>query len=144
MLTNIEFAFNAPHRLHAACKIAARRWSHAQTLVVYCADTSRLTQFDTLLWSFDDLSFVPHVWAQDPLAAQTPVLLTTAALALPRFDLLLNLDDDCPPFFTQFKTVLEVVSQDADDREAARQRWRHYQQAGHAIQRMDLSNQASS
>lgn len=137
--TTIEFAFNASNRLLAACQFTARRWSHAQQLVVYCADASRLNQFDALLWSFDDLSFVPHVWAHDPLATQTPVLLTNTALSLPQAGLLLNLDDDCPPFFAQFQQVLEVVSLDPDDREAARLRWRHYQQAGHPIHRIDLS-----
>ena len=52
---------------------------------------------------------------------------------------LLNLDDDCPPGFDAFDRLLEIVSDDPDDRQAARQRWRIYQTAGHAPQSHDLS-----
>lgn len=128
-MTRIDFAFGAPDRLRAACRTARKRFQAGQRLVVYCADGGRLAAFDRMLWALEDVSFVPHVLANDALAADTPVLLTAgdpaAALALATTGdsrpWLLNLDDGCPPNFDGYERLLEIVSDDPADRQAARQ-----------------------
>ncbi|CAM3503143.1 DNA polymerase III, chi subunit [Bordetella sputigena] len=133
-MARIDFAFGAPDRLRTACQVARKQYLAGQPLVVYCADPVRLNAFDRMLWAFDDISFVPHVLATDPLAAATPVVLTAAdpsAAATPAAAdrpaaWLLNLDDDCPPNYQAFARILEIVSAEGDDRPAARQRWRAY------------------
>jgi len=148
-MTRIDFAFGASDRLRAACQAARKRYQAGQRLVVYCADGARLAAFDRMLWAFDDTSFVPHVLASDPLAADTPVVLTAAppqAAAAPGGGdetWLLNLDDDCPPGYDGFARVLEIVSGDPADRQAARQRWRAYQSAGHAPHSHDLAGRTA-
>ncbi|CAM3955468.1 DNA polymerase III subunit chi [Bordetella tumulicola] len=145
-MTRIDFAFGAGDRLRAACQVARKRYQAGQRLIVYCANGSRLTAFDRMLWAFDDISFVPHVLVTDPLAAQTPVLLTAAAPQASTVTAeggdppwLLNLDDDCPPGYDGFARLLEIVSDDPDDRQAARQRWRTYQAGGHDLHSHDLA-----
>ncbi|MBB1629025.1 DNA polymerase III subunit chi [Achromobacter sp. UMC71] len=149
-MTRIDFAFGAPDRLRMACQVVRKRYLAGQRLVVYCKEGSRLTAFDRMLWAFDDTSFVPHVLANDPLAAETPVVLTAGdprqAIQAPAQEdqalpWLLNLDDGCPPGFDAFERVLEIVSDDPDDKLAARQRWRTYVGAGHTPQSHDLSRQ---
>lgn len=113
-MTRIDFAFGAPDRLRAACRTARKRFQAGQRLVVYCADGGRLAAFDRMLWALEDVSFVPHVLANDALAADTPVLLTAgdpaAALALATTGdsrpWLLNLDDGCPPNFDGYERLL--------------------------------------
>jgi DNA polymerase III subunit chi len=141
----IDFAFGAPDRLRSACQTAAKQHQAGRRLVVYCGDGARLSLFDRMLWALDDISFVPHVLATDPLAPDTPVLLTAAdpAGALPADQAaqawLLNLDDDCPPSYDGYARLLEFVSGDANDRQTARQRWRIYQAAGHDLYSHDLT-----
>ncbi|MDM9557936.1 DNA polymerase III subunit chi [Bordetella petrii] len=147
-MTRIDFAFGAPDRLRAACQAARKRYLAGQRLVVYCADGARLAAFDRMLWAFDDISFVPHVLANDPLAPDTPVVLTAAdpQAAAGNADgetWLLNLDDDCPPAYDGFARLLEIVSDDPADRQAARQRWRAYQAAGHAPHSHDLAGRTA-
>ncbi len=145
-MTRIDFAFGAPDRLRAACQTAQKRYLAGQRLVVYCTDVNRLSAFDRLLWAFDDSTFVPHVSARDPLAAETPILLTAAdpgqALALAPQAWLLNLDDACPPNYDGYLRVLEVVSAQDADKAAARLRWRDYVAAGHSPHSHDLSRSA--
>lgn len=143
-MTRIDFAFGANDRLRAACQVAHKRYQAGQRLVVFCANEARLSAFDRLLWVFDDVSFVPHVLATDPLAASTPVVLTAtppAALSAsaPEGPWLMNLDDDCPPGYEGFSRVLEIVSADPADVQGARQRWRAYQAAGHTLHGHDLA-----
>jgi len=154
-MTRIDFAFGAPDRLRMACQVVRKRFLAGQRLVVYCRDGSRLAAFDRMLWAFDDTSFVPHVLANAPLAPETPVVLTAgdpqqAAQAARPADggdqplpWLLNLDNECPPGFDAFERLLEIVSDDPDDKQAARQRWRVYLNAGHTPQSHDLSRQPS-
>ncbi|MFY3172596.1 DNA polymerase III subunit chi [Achromobacter xylosoxidans] len=151
-MTRIDFAFGAPDRLRMACQVVRKRYLAGQRLVVYCKEGSRLAAFDRMLWAFDDTSFVPHVLANDPLAAETPVILTAgdpwqaaqAAVAdgQPQ-PWLLNLDDACPPGFDAFERLLEIVSDDPDYKQAARLRWPAYQGAGHTPQSHDLSQRQS-
>ncbi|OZI74145.1 DNA polymerase III subunit chi [Bordetella genomosp. 12] len=146
MTTRIDFAVGAPDRLRAACQTARKRYLAGQRLIVYCSDGNRLTAFDRMLWAFDETAFVPHVLAQDALAADTPIVLTAAdpgqALALAPDAWLLNLDDACPPHYEGFARVLEIVSDRAEDKAAARARWRDYLAAGHQPQSHDLSRAA--
>lgn len=146
-MTRINFAFGAPQRLSTACRVARKRYDAGEHVVVFCPDAVRLAAFDRLLWTFDDTAFVPHVMADDPLAAMTPVILTAsgplqAASLFPGdapLPWLLNLSDECPPDFERFERILEIVSDDPEDRQAARQRWRVYQAAGHDVRSHNLA-----
>ncbi len=138
-MTDIAFAFGARDRLRTACEIAARHFQAGHKLVVWSRDAARLKAFDNMLWAYDDIAFIPHVWVDDPLAAQTPIVLTTSEGDTPHHDRLLNLDDSWPPIYARFRQVLEVVSGEDADREAARTRWRFYQGCGHDIARHDVT-----
>jgi DNA polymerase-3 subunit chi len=146
-MTRINFAFGAPERLQTACQVARKRYQAGEYVIVFCPDARRLAAFDRLLWTFDDIAFVPHVMADDPLATHTPVILTAngpieaasvfdSAKPLPW---LLNLSDECPPDYDRFERILEIVSDDPDDRQSARQRWRVYQSAGHDVRSHNLA-----
>jgi len=144
-MNQVDFAFGCRDRLRTACLIARKRCQAGQRLVVYCADSARLTAFDRMLWAFDDISFVPHVHVDDPLAAATPVVLTAASPERARQAMgdgqppaLLNLDDDCPPDGDAFTHIMEVVTDAPEDRLAARQRWRAYQAQGRELKAHNL------
>lgn len=151
-MARIDFAFGASDRLRVACQVARKQYLAGQRLVVYCTDAARLSAFDRMLWAFDDISFVPHVLASDSLAAQTPIVLTAADPAaaaqaqapaeVQSAPWLLNLDDACPPNYTGFARILEIVSGEESDRQAARQRWRAYQADGHEPQSHAIGGQS--
>ncbi len=134
----VDFLFNTPDRLLAACRVAAKRQRLNEPLVVYCRDEQRLAAFDQRLWDFDELAFVPHVQAGDPLEAVTPVVLWNGVGKVQPRPWLLNLDDEPLPLLAGVERLVEVVSLDDADRQRARERWRHYQAAGLEITRHDL------
>jgi DNA polymerase-3 subunit chi len=150
-MARINFAFGAPERLQTACQVARKRYQAGEHVIVFCPDVRRLATFDRLLWTFDDIAFVPHVMADDPLATRTPVILTASGPieaasvfdAAQPFPWLLNLSDECPPDYDRFERILEIVSDDPDDRQLARQRWRVYQSAGHDVRAHNLTQAAT-
>ena len=143
-MARIDFAFGAIERVTQACQTSLRQYLAGQPLLVYCTDAQRLKAFDQKLWAVDEAAFVPHVAADDPEAANTPICLVSADLpsALARAPAkvwLLNLDDNCPPGIENVSRVLEIVSDDETDKAAARERWRLYQAAGHDVKSFRLT-----
>lgn len=133
-MTRVDFHFGVDHRLHYACRVIRKVRAAGQRAVVYTRHVDRLAQFDQTLWTFSALDFVPHVYANSPLAAATPVLLAPDAESAPGSDVLLTLDDEAPPnieqFFARYQRVIEVVSCDDEDRDRARARFKSYRERG--------------
>ena len=144
-MTRIDFAFGVRHRLRAACEVVHKHYLAGRRIIVYSRDTQRLAYFDRLLWGYDPVAFVPHVSVDDPMAPDTPVILTDSnpAQARDRAEAhdawLLNLDLECPVDASSFSRILEIVSNHDEDKAAARARWRSYQAAGHDVRGHDIS-----
>lgn len=148
-MARVNFAFGATERITQACQTTLKQYLAGQKMVVYASDIARLKLFDQKLWAVDEAAFVPHVWAEDPLAPQTPIVLVNKDLAnmlegMSPDTWLLNLDDACPPTCGPLQRVLEIVSDAPEDKEAARQRWRTYQAAGHDLKSYSLQGVAQS
>jgi DNA polymerase-3 subunit chi len=130
----VDFHFNVDHRLQYACRVTRKARAAGKTVLAYAREPDRLARFDAALWTFSALDFLPHVYADSPLATDTPIVLTLSARPAPQRDVLLNLDDDTPEdfgtWFAQFERVIEVVSQDDAERLQARNRVAAYRAAG--------------
>ena len=139
-MTRIDFYRYAEDKLRFACRLAATAFERSSQLVVYSPQREVLADFDRSLWTFQATRFVPHVFAESGLAAETPVLLATSGDALPHHDVLLNLGDEWPPFFASFERLLEIVSADEADKERARGRYAFYRKRGYDIHVNDIES----
>ena len=143
-MTRIDFHIGVEHRLHYACRVIRKARAAGKRAVVYTRNSDRLAQFDSVLWTFSALDFVPHVYVDSPLAPSTPVLLARDADAAPGSDVLLTLDDDVPPhfeeLFARYERVIEVVSRDDDDRKCARARFKSYRERGLQPTALEVKN----
>ena len=139
-MTRIEFHFNAPDKLAYACRLL-RKAVGSGARVVVLADAQAIAELDALLWTFSPLEFVPHARrdsAPEVLAASPVVLTDALGGALPHQDVLLHLGQGDLQGYEGFARVIEVVSLDPDDRQAARRRWKHYTERGYELLRHDL------
>ena len=130
-MTRIDFHVNAPDPIGYACRLVRKAYRAGQHVVVCCDDPARLQAFDEALWSVSPHDFVPHVAASDPLAAETPVLLTASPDGLPWHGVLVNLGGTLPEGFARFERLVEVVGTDAI--EHGRERWRFYRDRGYPL-----------
>jgi DNA polymerase-3 subunit chi len=140
---DLAFHFGAPDKLAYACRLA-RKAVGSGAKVVLMVKTDVVTQLDADLWAMSAIDFIPHcVVAEAPFGSvqsRSAVLLVTDARQVPHHNgVLVNLTDTVPQGFERFDRVIEVVSTDADDRNTARGRWRHYAEHGYAITRHDLA-----
>jgi DNA polymerase-3 subunit chi len=148
-MTRVDFAFNADARVSQAARSTLKQVARGVRLFVYCDEPERMSAFDQALWTTDDIGFVPHERLSEESSDELLVYLVDQAnwpLLVARVtahDWLVNLDDSCPPEVTLFTRVLEIVSQEASDRQGARARWRQYQAMGLDVRAHQLTPSAS-
>ena len=131
-MTRIDFHSNVGDSLLYACRLIRKAYQAGQPTIVV-AEPARLRAFDEQLWTFSPLDFVPHCMAGTPLAAQTPIVLTTNLDDVPHHQVLLNLGSNVPAQFARFERLLEVVGNAQDELVAGRERYRFYRDRGYAL-----------
>jgi DNA polymerase-3 subunit chi len=138
-MTRIDFyvlqAGSERHREVFACRLAEKAYGRGMGIYLHTSGPAATARLDELLWTFRDGSFLPHLSVDDAAAAdpegETPVLVGHGAEPGPQHELLINLADDVPLFFSRFDRVAEIVTGDAAD--AARDRFRFYRDRGYEL-----------
>lgn len=138
-MTRVQFYHNAADPLALACELVTRAFTRGRRIAIRTSDPASTNRLDDALWTFEPGSFVPHVQAGSPLVHETAVVLGHARTAAnwPHQDLLFNLASDVPAEFGDFRVVVEIVSQQDDDRLAARERWIRYKSLGADMKAFD-------
>lgn len=137
-MTRVEFHFNVADKLAYSCRLL-RKITASELRVVVVGDAPTLQALDAALWSVGATDFVAHCHASAPAGtlAASPIWLAPAWPDGAPHEVMLNLGAQVPAHFQKVQRYLEVVSTDPDDVQAGRQRWRHYQGQGIAIERFD-------
>lgn len=97
-------------------------------------EPAQLDRLDSFLWAAEQGEFIPHARlrrGQAPdaaLAAVTPIWLADAGAGVPPCEVLVNLGVQADAEEAGHARVIEIVGVDDEDRQRARQRWRHYEQ----------------
>ncbi len=137
-MTEVSFHLNVPDPQGYACRLL-RKATRQGARVTVTGESAVLAGLDRALWSFDPIEFLPHVLLRRGEAAAerlraTPVCLAEDLSGAFHHDVLVNLGGEASPGFESFARVIEIVSTDAQDRAAARLRWKHYAARGYAIE----------
>jgi DNA polymerase III subunit chi len=142
-VTEIYFYTHVENKFHTACKLSHKVAHEGRKMLIYAADDFAAKKIDQLLWSSSALSFIPHCEISSPLAAETPIVISSDPDKLLFDDVLLNLQDDVQPFFSRYQRVIEIVSTDEADSAAARTRFKFYKDRGYAIHTHNLSKKTA-
>ena len=119
------------------CELARKAHDAGLWTLVLARDAAQAEAIDDLLWAFDDDAYVPHqVAGQDDEDELAPVLIAAPGTDAPLRPLLINLRDEAPA--GDFDRVLEVVPADPAARAPLRERWKHYQSRGFALDKHDM------
>ncbi len=133
-MTRIDFHTNIPDKLSYACRLARKAYSAGGKLVLLAEDAGQAARLNDALWTLSETDFLPHVMAGDPLAAQTPIIVTDSDEAdLPHGDMLVNLTRRAPANLDRFQRVFEIISTDEDDAAAGRKRYAAYKQQSYPL-----------
>ncbi len=149
-MTEVSFHFNAPDKVAYACRLL-RKAVNGGAKVVVAGEAQVLGRLDAALWTFSPLDFIPHCFddANVGMLAASPVVLgvslcngTQVAADAVHGQVLVNLGAQIPDGFERFERLIEVVGTGDEDRQVARDRWKHYASRGYAMTRHDLGTKA--
>lgn len=129
-------AADQAQRLQVAVRLADKAFQQGHRIFINAVDEAQARTLDDLLWTYRPSSFLPHGlhgeeqsdtiavgWGQEPQGHN---------------DLLINLQLEIPGFFSRFRRVAEVVTQDASSLEALRRSWTFYKERGYQLEKHDL------
>lgn len=120
------------------CRIIEKAYINNHSIYVHVANLEEAQNFDTQLWTFRDISFIPHEMYNRTVNSTVPVLIGyDSEIALTK-DMLINLAIAVPIFYQQFNHIIEVVYNDAAVKAAARKRYQVYQNAGYKIETFNI------
>ncbi len=137
-MTAVAFHTGVASKVSHACRLV--RKARQQELTAWVTGpTAELARLDEALWVETPTDFLAHclVDAAQPnwgLLRRTPVWLSevelrpAAGVSLP--SVWIHLGGACSLKPEQFSKVIEVVGEDSEERQAARQRWRDYESRG--------------
>ena len=125
--------------MSAAAALIGKAARQKKLLLVYAPDREIASAIDRQLWTQAPTGFIPHVWSDSPLAAETPVIITDDAESATQNERLFNLSMEVPPGFSRFTSLIEIVGQADDERQAGRERVRFYKDRGYEIKFFDLA-----
>ncbi len=125
--------------LQQACLITAQAWQSGCRVHVQLNSREQAQRFDDLLWTFRQDSFIPHEppGALEPTIGRAVTLGFSATLPA-QCELVVNLSEQVPDGFAECQRIAELVSPDDDFRQRARARYRHYREAGCALQNHEV------
>ena len=143
-MTEVQFHFNVPDRLGYACRLLRKALRSGAGGVAVTAPAATLAKLDRALWTFDPQDFIPHIVVppgQPPSARlhDTPIWLVEKAEQAAHHPVLVHLGHEPADGFESFRRLVEIVSTDPDERDAARLRWKHYAARGYEIQKFEVA-----
>ena len=137
-MTQVDFYIHVADKLQTVCTLASKALARSMRVLILTPDPQTTDQVDRLLWVQPAIGFLPHCRSHHRLAAVTPIIVDHVAEPIVHEQILINLNAECPALFSRFERVIEVVSTDAADREAARDRYRFYRDRGYEIRNHDM------
>jgi DNA polymerase-3 subunit chi len=118
-------------RLKLACRVAEKAYLAGHSVLIWHTDPRELAELDTLLWTFNDRSFVPHeLLTRADAPCEAPVRLQSAGAPPGPVDIIINLAADVPPFLPLTRRVAEILDGEEGRRQAGRARFKAYRDLG--------------
>jgi len=114
-----------------ACKLIEKIYRSGQFCYLLTDNDEQANEIDKLLWTFRAGSFVPHQLYQGlPPACQNTILIGGCDIPPAWQKVIVNLSTHFPATSQPTERILEILDNSEASKQAGRQRYRHYQQAG--------------
>jgi len=127
---------NSPEQF--ACAITGKLLRQGHAVHIHTDSRDNAAGLDDYLWTYKDISFLPHKLADDRDLPDTPVTIGWNGSAHPEAGVLINLGTDIPTCATAFARIIEIVASQDPPRTQARGRYRVYRERGYELHNHDI------
>lgn len=131
-------------RLRFASRLTDKALRLGNRVFLACRDQAHAQALSDVLWSLRPESFIGHNVLNQPVAATLPAAVEIGweSACGDHHDLLINLSDEIPAYFSRFQRVAEIICQQPQLLEAKRQHFGFYRERGYPIQSNDMRPRA--
>lgn len=147
-MTSIDFYFNVASRPQVVRNLVKSALLKRRQVTIFTDDEIIASELNHDLWQNEAISFLPNVLINHAHAARTPVIIycknnqaemhaLVSENSILQDDMLINLTAHEPIFFSRFKQLIELVTDNEQDKTIARQRYKFYRDRGYTIKNID-------
>ena len=125
------------------CRLTEKAYRAGMKVFIHTASKNDAKRLDDLLWTFNQGSFLPHAQSDQnnpDNELPTPIVLGTSLDEMGQEDLLINLTQQLPAESQRFQRIAEIVVNSDEEKQAARQRFRHYRDQGFEVKSHNIVN----
>ena len=136
-MTSISFyKVGGDHSVAAAlvCQLIYKAAERGQQVLCLVNDERRAQALSEQLWAVEAHAFVAHGRELDE-----PIAITCGSEPGDHHDLLINLREQTPNWFSRFERVVELIHSEANFQQAKREQFAFYKQRGYPLDYHDLS-----
>ncbi|ARB93538.1 DNA polymerase III subunit chi [Legionella longbeachae] len=113
-----------------ACRLLEKAYVKGHKVYVLCANKQDAEFLDELLWTFKEDSFIPHHLQGEGPEPPPPIQIGYEREPRGFNDILLNLSNNIPSFYSKFKRIMEIVLNSEAEKEQSRAHYRSYKANG--------------
>lgn len=114
------------------CHFIEKAYAKHPSVYVHLDHLSDVHLLNELLWTFHDISFIPHSIVGNKENA--PIQLGYQQKPKNITDILINLSSTIPDFYSEFNHIIEIVPEIEDWKKNSRLKFQTYKQNKHEIQ----------
>lgn len=110
------------------CRLVDKAYLLQKRIYIKVNSHEQGQRLDELLWTFRDISFIPHCYLEVN-SAFDPILPVNIAIDKPSeldAEILFNLSHEVPSYFPEFSRIIEVVSAEKENKNQSRQKYKFY------------------
>lgn len=129
-------------RENFACRLLQQTSRLGHRIYIHCDNPEQAKALDEYLWQFQAQSFLPHKLL-DAQGAACSIEIGAGNEPGNHDDLLINLSQTIPPFYSRFQRVVEIVSQEPQCLIKGREKYRFYKERNYPLKHIDLRKKTS-
>ena len=126
--------YQVPDPLQAMPKLLEKLYHDGVNCLIYSNNTALLQQINDYLWSYSDVSFLPHGMWDDNFAASQPILLSTSLNNINQATSLLVINGQFDGDYDLFESYYYFFNSDNENTAVInRGHWKNHHTLGHDL-----------
>ena len=116
------------------CRLVEKGYKQgSKPIYIHFDSENEAKEFDSLLWTFRQESFIPHTILGHPEEEKTPVIIGWDTNQIETAEALINVSQSIPRASTSTSKIHEIVGSDENKKNKAREKWKAYKANGSII-----------
>lgn len=143
-MTRVDFYISNDSHAQArellACRVIDKAHQQKSPIYIHTHSDDHMNQFDKLLWTFREQSFIPHSCVSNEQSQHCNIIIGHEEPPEDQNQVLVNLSNEVPMFFSRFDRVIEIVHEDDAAKQHGRERYKFYKDRGYALSTHNIKN----